>query len=135
METKKKVLLIGNDALSQRRILTRFFRELSDAEELKRRNVEIRMLGLNHLTELTEGFDIVLLAPSVAIKSKKIQENFAPYVVIDTIDFLAYGTCNSELVEQQIIDILENGRRPKNRSKRKLSLKKKELATVFARNR
>lgn len=135
MERKKKVLLIENDVLPQMKIMSHFLQELSVAAKLNERNVEVSLIGVSQLPEEEEEkeFDIALIEPSMAVWKKRIVEKFAAFVVVDLVDLPAYGFRDSKLVVQQIIDILENGRRPKNKSGKKEFKGKRDLAAVFVR--
>lgn len=105
---KVEVLLITDDSYSKRTIMNTFFGELQKAVEDQRLPYFIKMTPANEVFEEIISADIVLIEPSLILLKKKIDKLFSSLMKIDILDMFAYGTQNSALVLEQIIEMDNN---------------------------
>lgn len=130
MQREKKVLFIENDGLTRRRIISRFVAELSASKEIIERKITVSKIGSSKLDAGTAEPDLILLEPSIMGSRAKVEEMFPAWVIVEVMDFHAYGLGESELVSDQIIELLENGRRPRRGKGKKQSLMEKLTSVI-----
>lgn len=115
----KKVLFIENDSMSKRKVVANFVQELADAREVLEGNWSVSKLPVSKLRDNPSQADLVLVEPSLAAFLNQVEKNYPEDTIVDNMNFLAYGTCNCELVHEQIKDLFANGKKPKKTSGKK----------------
>lgn len=116
MKKERTVLLIENDSPSKRCILSRFVEELSKNEEALRYGIRVLKLGLNEIPAEDLQADLILLEPPLASLLIEVEKLVPQPKIVDIMDLFAYGTGNSALALEQMIDLLENGKKKKRQS-------------------